>query len=78
MDRQCTGGRIESKQKLTAEVKKWTKDRNKKNAKSNGGLRNKMPIRNYQDIMFHNQIVNTLVSPACNVPSKGCVLQQYL
>jgi hypothetical protein len=33
MDRQCTGGRIETKKKLTAEVKKWNKDRNKKKCK---------------------------------------------
>jgi hypothetical protein len=30
MDRQCTGGRIESKEKLRSEVKKWATDRNKK------------------------------------------------
>lgn len=30
MDRQCTGGRIESKEKLIAEVNKWSKDRNKR------------------------------------------------
>lgn len=30
MDRQCTGGRIGSKEKLKTEVTKWTKDRNKK------------------------------------------------
>jgi hypothetical protein len=30
MDKQCTGGRIESKEKLKSEVKKWSRDRNKK------------------------------------------------
>ena len=30
MDRQCTGERINSKEKLKAEVTKWAKDRNKK------------------------------------------------
>jgi hypothetical protein len=29
MDRQCTGGRIESKEKLTKSLNQWTKDRNK-------------------------------------------------
>jgi len=29
MDRQCTGGRIASKEKLQNEVKKWAKNRNK-------------------------------------------------
>lgn len=29
MDRQCTGGRIESKEKLTAELKAWANHRNK-------------------------------------------------
>lgn len=33
MDRQCTGGRIESKEKLISEVKKWAKDRNKHKCK---------------------------------------------
>ena len=33
MDRQCTGGRIKSKEKLISEVKKWNKDRNKKKSK---------------------------------------------
>ncbi len=33
MDRQCTGGRIESKKKLISDVKKWAKDRNKNNCK---------------------------------------------
>jgi hypothetical protein len=33
MDRQCTGGRIESKEKLTSEVKKWAKERNKNKCK---------------------------------------------
>lgn len=30
MDRQCTGGRIESKEKLKKKVSKWAKNRNKK------------------------------------------------
>lgn len=30
MDRQCTGGRIESKEKLASDVKIWSKERNKK------------------------------------------------
>jgi hypothetical protein len=30
MDRQCTGGRIESKKKLEADVMIWSKDRNEK------------------------------------------------
>jgi DDE superfamily endonuclease len=30
MDRQCTGGRIESKEKLASEVNKWSNARNKK------------------------------------------------
>lgn len=30
MDRQCTGGRIENKMRLTKEVTKWVKNRNKK------------------------------------------------
>jgi hypothetical protein len=33
MDRQCTGGRIKSKEKLISEVKKWNKGRNKKKSK---------------------------------------------
>ena len=33
MDRQCTGGRMESKEKLVSDVKRWTKDRNKKKRK---------------------------------------------
>ena len=33
MDRQCTGGRIESKEKLTSEVMQWAKDRNKTKCK---------------------------------------------
>ncbi len=28
MDRQCSGGRIESKEKLQSETKIWSKDRN--------------------------------------------------
>ena len=33
MDRQCTGGRIESKEKLISGVKKWAKYRNKNKCK---------------------------------------------
>jgi hypothetical protein len=33
MDRQCTGGRIESKEILKQDVKSWSNDRNKKQCK---------------------------------------------
>jgi len=33
MDRQCTGGRIESKEKLESSVEIWSEDRNKNNCK---------------------------------------------
>ena len=33
MDRQCTGGRIERKEKLTSQLKHWTRDRNKRQCK---------------------------------------------
>ena len=33
MDRQCTGGRIESKEKLASQLRHWTKDRNKRQCK---------------------------------------------
>lgn len=33
IDRQCTGGRIESKEKLESSVEIWSEDRNKNNCK---------------------------------------------
>jgi len=55
MGRQCTGGRIESKEKLELEVSTCSKDRNERKCNIEWKFtRGRTPIRNYQNIMFNN------------------------
>jgi hypothetical protein len=41
MDRQCTGGRIENKEKLISELSAWSEQRNKDNININWGFTKK-------------------------------------
>jgi hypothetical protein len=54
MDRQCTGRRIDSKEKLTSEVMICSKERNDRHCHINGSSQDRMRIKNYPGTMLHN------------------------
>jgi len=54
MDRECLARRIGEAEKLIGEIKHWTDHRNMAKKISTGRSKNRMRIRNYPNIMFHN------------------------
>jgi hypothetical protein len=54
MDRQCTGGRIESKEKLESSLAVWSKERNKNKQTIEWKFTKQDAVENYSNIMLHN------------------------